>query len=127
MNTSLVTSNDPLSESVVVVTDADGDPDAIFGALANSRRRCLLAILHETDSAVPLEEAALDVAAWERDCDPDELSAEAVDSVLASLYHAHVPTLDDAGLVEFDHVELTVTISDTGATVGSLLGNPEDR
>lgn len=83
--------------------------DALFGVLADSRRRHVLAVLDVNDAAVPLMELAAQVAARETGSPPVELGISAVEPVTASLVHVHLPRLADAGLVDWDRDRKAVT------------------
>ena len=76
--------------------------DALFDALSDRRRREVVRYLSENGSEIALADLAAEVAAREhgipiRETDPDE-----VERVYVSLYHAHVPKLANAGLVEYE-------------------------
>ncbi|WP_137290945.1 DUF7344 domain-containing protein [Natronorubrum halophilum] len=64
-----------------------------FGALSNATRRWVLKVLHERNSPIDLN--AL----------PDEPSIykEPPESFEIALHHIHLPKLDDAGFVDWDH------------------------
>jgi len=76
--------------------------DAMFGALSNSRRREALRCLGEYDEPLALADLADEVAVAERGGPITDIRAEVVKRVYVSLYHTHVPKLEDAGLVRYD-------------------------
>lgn len=82
----------------------DLSTDAIFEVLSNPRRRCLLHYLSQRVGAVAIDDAAKQIALWEGDA-----SRERYERVLTGLLHNHVPTLTDAGLVDYDPILETVT------------------
>lgn len=82
----------------IVETDADGWDDVV-ASLASSRRRTVLAVLEDREE--PIEREDLAAAVDRREADADSPSTD-VDSLLASLHHAHLPQLDEAGLVTYD-------------------------
>lgn len=87
----------PLSAGEQSMTAAE--LDSLFGVLADRRRRRLLAYLAGTDDGVAtVSELADHVAA--DDADPER--------VTVSLHHAHLPRLEDAGIVEYDARSETV-------------------
>lgn len=84
--------------------------DGIFDALADPRRRRLLAHLRTRGGSSTVTEAAEALAG---DCDDATAGypAEEVERVRTALYHVHVPKLEDQRLVAYDHererIELT--------------------
>ncbi|QCS42790.1 hypothetical protein [Natrinema versiforme] len=83
-------------------TDDAEELDAVFEALADSRRRTVLAVLSDQYHPIATETLARDIAAREDDVTEREVSGERVDEVLASLVHVHLPLLSDATLVGYD-------------------------
>lgn len=88
----------------------DSDEARLHRVLANSRRRHVLDVLGESDSPVTLADLAADLASRESDETADR---ERIERVQISLYHNHVPKLDDVGIVEFDATERTVSLDDS--------------
>lgn len=81
--------------------------DAAFDAVAHPRRRYLLYALRAR-ADVSLQELADQLAAWETD--RSDVRAETdTQRVYVSLYHTHVPTLAECGVVEFDRATGAVT------------------
>lgn len=85
--------------------------NAVFETLAHRRRRLVLSCLqeHRRSSLADLAEV---VAEAEANARVDELSAESVRDVYLSLYHRHLPTLEDASLVEYDQDRDVVAAAD---------------
>ncbi|MBZ6496724.1 DUF7344 domain-containing protein [Natrinema longum] len=82
---------------------ADADElDTMFGALANERRRTILAVLDDQFHPIATETLARDVAVREAETTQRAVPRERVDEVLASLVHVHLPVLHDATLVGYD-------------------------
>ena len=83
-----------------------GSPSAetVFDALGHRHRRAVVRELRERDrdEAVGLEDLAASVAAAERGVDPGDVDPDALESALTTLYHAHLPRLDDAGAISYD-------------------------
>lgn len=88
--------DDPAFPAVVEV-DAPGW-DAVLSALADARRRTVLAVLRRGSDPMVLEDVVRAVA--------DRVTATGVarslESLRSSLHHVHLPALDDAGLVGYD-------------------------
>lgn len=75
--------------------------NTLFQALGHHRRRYLLHCLREFDNPLALADAADEVAIREKERPITEISAEEVKQVYCSLYHAHVPKLEEARLVQY--------------------------
>lgn len=83
---------------------------AVYDCLSRPRRRYALYRLEEVDDPLSLPDLAEDVAEWEAETSRSELSDERVKDVYMSLYHNHVPRLEDAGLVEYDQEQDAVEL-----------------
>lgn len=83
--------------------------DHVFGVLNHPRRRYVLYALSSGNECT-LGELALRIAAWERDVEEHDVDDEKRDHVSLSLYHAHVPMLEDEGVVEYDRSEETLRL-----------------
>lgn len=85
--------------------------DAIFGALADSRRRHALGCLleHRTVALADLAELVAEREAGEQLA---TIPAEQVSRVYFSLYHTHVPKLEAAELVLYEQEEDVVRSTD---------------
>jgi DNA-binding transcriptional ArsR family regulator len=84
-----------------------GSPDTswlneTFGLLKNPRRRYVLYHLRHESRSTDLVTLGRHVAAWETGTTVSEVSAESVETVRVSLFHTHLPKLEDAGLVSYD-------------------------
>ncbi|WP_224270065.1 DUF7344 domain-containing protein [Haloprofundus salinisoli] len=92
----------------VLSTTADrscDDADEALEALADRRRRLVLAVL-DSASSLPLDELAARVA--ERESDGDEKDNAARAEIRLALHHAHLPKLDALGFVRYDPETKTV-------------------
>ena len=88
--------------------DAD-PPDDVLRALANGRRRDVYAILAAEGPSIDRRTLARAVAAREYDVAPEAVPDREVDDVLTTLHHVHLPTLEDADVLEYDHERGLVT------------------
>ena len=90
---------------------ADFSPNRgdIFDLLSNHRRRYAIHHLKRTDDRVELGDLAEHVAAWELDKNVQALTSAERKRVYTSLQQTHLPTLERAGMIEFDDraIELT--------------------
>lgn len=84
----------------MIATNAP-DWDAVVRNLASKRRRVILAELKEHDGAISRADLAKQVRTRERDDETDDLKE--MDDILTALHHIHLPSLEQAGLVAYDH------------------------
>lgn len=75
---------------------------SVCHVLQNERRRLALDHLRSADSPLRTSELAEAIAATENDTTTDQLGHRERKRVYISLYQVHLPTLDDAGAVQFD-------------------------
>lgn len=93
-----------------------GELDAVFRALGDERRRHILWCIQEHHS-LSLADLAELVAERERDTDITTLSGEYVKNVYFSLYHNHVPLLEEADLVRYEQEDDLVVRSDRAPSI----------
>lgn len=96
------------------ISSAD-DETKLYDALANARRRQALRVLCESDAPLALADLAREVAAREES--GTEASDEAIERVQISLYHVHLPKLEESGVVEFDPSQRTVSLAETSLPI----------
>ncbi|MCU4801640.1 hypothetical protein OB920_14775 [Halobacteria archaeon HArc-gm2] len=106
----------PTDSDVRSVATDESSVDELFDVLTTERRRRVLSIMGGYDSPVPVERLAQDVAAQEADVAAMTVPESTVRDVHVSLHHRHLPKLDDAGLLDYDHDDRTV--APTTATDG---------
>ena len=76
--------------------------DEIFHLLQNQRRRYVLQYLEEVDGTVEMRDMAEQVAAWEHDTTLQALTSDERQRVYIALYQAHLPKLDEKGVIEYN-------------------------
>lgn len=81
----------------------------IFDLLSNNRRRYAIHYCKREDGPVTLGDLAEHVAAWELDKEVEEITSAERKRVYTSLQQTHLPTLEQADVIEFDDrtIELT--------------------
>lgn len=115
---------DELSASLVTVVDTlDVDTDTLHRILADRRRRYALARLHEAGTPMHLGALAEAIAEWERESGEGNPSTELIHQ---TLYHVHVAKMAEAGLVEYDGLRDTVTLTDPGHALAAHLSPTTD-
>lgn len=82
--------------------------DALFESLVNARRRAILDVLSHQFQPIHTETLARELGARERGCCEAAVPSEAVEEILTTLLHRHLPKLADAGLIERDEAKGTV-------------------
>lgn len=81
--------------------------------LSHSRRRHALRILSETQSTMALADLAADIASHEQPASGGAPNWALIERIYITLFHRHIPKLDDFGLVEFSMARRTVKIADS--------------
>lgn len=74
---------------------------ALYRSLSDVRRRFLLALVRErSPDGARIDDLATDLATFESDRPPIEVTDAEQEHALVELYHRHLPALEDAGVVE---------------------------
>jgi DNA-binding transcriptional ArsR family regulator len=84
----------------------------LYSILADPRRRNLVHFLKQTNEPKRIGDLAEQLAAWENGKDPGDITSQERKRVYISLYQSHLPTLDKAGVVEYDKDRGTVRLTD---------------
>lgn len=92
-------------------------PATVRSCLAHRRRRLLLSHLKDREGSQPLADLAEYVAGRASDSTPSDGDSTAVEVIYATLYHAHVPKLEDAGFVQYVRASDTVSLVENPETV----------
>lgn len=90
------------SDSSITKADGGVELDEYFKALADSRRRYVLHYLREEERA-SLTATAQQVAVWEHQYSSDTVSKNTVEELKIDIYHTHLPRLQRATILEYDH------------------------
>ncbi|RQG89808.1 hypothetical protein EA462_07250 [Natrarchaeobius halalkaliphilus] len=86
----------------ILATEPPDGFEAVSDALAHSRRRSILAVLHRRNGSVSTRSLARAVTADESGFVVYPSSSDDVDDVYVSLVHVHLPILSDADLIAYD-------------------------
>ena len=89
------------------ISDAD-----VFEILSNRRRRFALHAIKRREEPIELSELSEQIAAWEMDTEPDQISYEDRRGVYMTLKTTHIPMMDERGVVEFEQQTKTVRSTD---------------
>ena len=76
--------------------------DEVFEILKNQRRRHVLQYLRETGDPVSLSDLSEQIAAWENDKEPRQISSSERKRVYVGLYQCHLPKMDSMDIVDFN-------------------------
>lgn len=91
--------------------------ETVFHVLRNRRRRYALHYLKQRGETVSVGQLAEQVAAWENDTPVEAVSSTERKRVYISLLQSHLPTLDEAGMVDFDDSTSTVGLTEAARNV----------
>jgi hypothetical protein len=89
-------------EDTAATAAEDVSRDECFELLSNHRRRYTLHYLQQNGEEATLGELADQVAAWENDIPPADVSYDQRKRVYTSLQQVHLPRMDDFDVVDFD-------------------------
>lgn len=76
--------------------------DDLFHLLSNRRRRDALAYLAANENPVDMRDLAERIAAWEHDTTVENLTSDQRQRVYIALYQAHLPKLDEYGVIDYN-------------------------
>ncbi len=89
------------------------DRNEIFDVLSNERRQCVLHYLKQNeDRRVELRELVDHVTAWENNTALSQIDSDERKRVYTALRQSHLPKLEDAGIVEYEHLRGEVEVTD---------------
>jgi DNA-binding transcriptional ArsR family regulator len=91
--------------------------ETLFTVLRNKRRRYALHYLKQREAVVSVGDLAEQIAAWETETPVAEITPDDRKRVYISLLQSHLPTLEEAGMVEFDEEDSTVRLTHAAKTV----------
>ena len=74
----------------------------LFDVFSNARRRRAVQYLTRRGGSCDLAPLVEQVAAWENDIDPEEVTRTQRRRVYISLYQTHLPMLEEHGIVDWD-------------------------
>ncbi|MFD1589105.1 hypothetical protein ACFR9U_19160 [Halorientalis brevis] len=83
-----------------------------FEVLSNARRRHVIHYLLQQEDRVTLRDLSEQIAAWENDVEPVDVSSKQRKRVYTALRQSHLPKLDDKEIVHFDADRGTVQPTD---------------
>lgn len=100
------------SHSTVRADTTTGTPlqpsTGVFDALAHTRRRVMLSILVERQRPISEHDLVTQIAAYEQEKSLVDVTNEEQREIQISLYHCHLPKLEDLGMIERDSDEGTI-------------------
>ncbi|WP_338742408.1 DUF7344 domain-containing protein [Haloplanus salilacus] len=100
--------------------------DTLFSILSNERRRYVLYYLDRIERDAELSDLAERIAAWENGIDVADLEYDQRKRVYTSLHQTHLPKLDDAGVVDYDHDRSTVVAAAGVSDIDAYLSAVDD-
>lgn len=106
-------------------TESDLSQDVVFDILSSPRRRYVLYYLRTRDEPVQLTDLAEEVAAWENDTEPNEITEQERKRVYVSLYQTHIPRLAEAGLIDYNKDTGQIALAEEAAEIDRYLDSTE--
>lgn len=106
-------------------TESDLTQDVVFDILSSPRRRYVLYYLRTKEGPVQLTDLAEEVAAWENDTEPPDITEQERKRVYVSLYQTHIPRLAQAGLINYDKDSGQITLAKKAASIDQYLDSSE--
>lgn len=97
------------------------DREQIYTILSARRRRYVLHFLYQREEPTELRELATKIAAWENKRSVDAITSNQRKCVYTALRQAHLPKMDDQGVIEFDPVSGRVALADRAADLDAYL------
>ena len=116
-----------MSSSDISSAHAEIDLDALLDVLSAQRRRLVIRELTHREKQLALSRLAERVATSEYDCQPGELTDRQHNRVYVSLYQAHVPALDRAGVCDYDDGTGMVSPTEETALAAAILDDVAAR
>jgi len=111
----------------MATTESELSQDVVLDILSSSRRRYVLYRLRDAEGAVELTELAEQVAAWENDTDPDQITEQERKRVYVSLYQTHIPRLDEVGIVAYDKESGQIELAEEATHIDDYLSSGEEE
>lgn len=101
------------------------EKDEIYHLLQNERRRNVLEYLRDREGPVQMRDIAEQVAAWEHDTTVQALMSDQRQRVYIALYQAHLPKLDEKGIIDYNQSRGIVEKKPRAAELIAHLEQPE--
>lgn len=97
------------------------DPQAVFDAISNGRRRRVILSVDREDGPVTTNELSIEIAARENRVDPSEVTSVQRTRVYVALVQNHLGTLDTLGAARFDERSKQVFPTDATSPIARLI------
>jgi hypothetical protein len=104
------------SPPATAVSQADA-----FEVLSARRRRHVLRYLFHNEEPAELYDLTRQLAAWENDTTPEQVTSTQRMRVYTALKQSHLPKMDDHGVIEFDDDRGTVTLTSDASQLSVYL------
>ncbi|MFC5367584.1 DUF7344 domain-containing protein [Salinirubrum litoreum] len=115
-----------LNEEETAATPSTLDKDKVHHLLKNERRRQALRYLRDCEGPVQMRDVAEQVAAWEHDTTVQALMSDQRQRVYIALYQAHLPALDEAGVIDYNQSRGIVEKTPLASRLMHYLEDPTD-
>lgn len=102
--------------------DTELPREEVFDVLSNERRQCVLHYLKQVDGRrVELREVVDYVTAWENNAAIGDVSSDERKRVYTALRQSHLPRLEEAGIIEYEHLRGEIELTDRAEEVQMYL------
>ncbi|WP_255171692.1 DUF7344 domain-containing protein [Natrononativus amylolyticus] len=108
------------------MTDTDLSQAELFDVFSNARRRYTVQYLKRQNGSCDLAPLVEQVAAWENETAPDQVTRAQRRRVYISLYQTHLPMLEDHEIVEWDADGHSIELLPTEETFDPYLDRHAD-
>lgn len=97
------------------------NPQNVFEAISNSRRRRVILSVDRAEDGVDANELSVEIASRENAVDPSKVTGEQRSRVYIGLVQNHLDTLDDLGAARYDSRSKLVKPTDATAPLARLI------
>lgn len=104
----------------LLITDCGLWISEFLQVLANKRRRYALYYLRDQECST-LDDLSKQIAAQEHATSPEEVDEQAYKNVRINLYHAHLPKLEETGVIAYDRQSGQLCYRQLPEPMGELL------
>lgn len=99
----------------------------IFDILSNHRRRYVLRYLQEHEAESDLRTLSEQIAAWENEVDPSQVTSKQRMRAYTALRQSHLPKMDRQGVIDFDSQSGTVHLTEAAHAIEGYLDSVDSE
>ncbi|WP_306061324.1 DUF7344 domain-containing protein [Natronococcus wangiae] len=95
--------------------------DRLLSLLEHRYRRYIVQRLRIAECPMPIDQLATEIAAREKERPVNQISQEDADQIRTTLYHVHLPKLEDESIIEYDRASGEIFLMDQRTEFESFL------